>query len=136
MAIRTRSLILASAAVEAGTGLALLLLPRLVVRALLGTGLSRSGVATSRVAGLALVSLGVACWPETAARPASSDLPPFRALFVYNGLATAYLASLRARGGYRGIALGPATAFHAVMTALFATHSRTPRSASPLPPAR
>jgi hypothetical protein len=118
--IKRRSLTLASAAVEAGTGLALLIAPGLVGRALLGTRLARSGVATARICGLALISLGLACRPEAGARARDAGLRPSRALLAYNALAAGYLGSLRIRGGFRGIALVPAALFHAVMTGLLA----------------
>jgi hypothetical protein len=120
------SVTLASAALEAVTGLGLLIVPPLVVRLLLGAELAGPGVATARLCGLALFSVGVACWPQgepTAHRP---DRRVVRALLVYNGLATAYLVCLRALDGYRGILLVPAIVVHAVLAALLAREIRRP----------
>lgn len=45
------------------TGLALLLVPWLVGRLLLGEDLTGVAVAVGRVTGIALIGLGLACWP-------------------------------------------------------------------------
>ena len=51
------------AAGEAATGLALMLNPPLVVRLLFGADIDGAGLAMARITGMALVALGVACWP-------------------------------------------------------------------------
>ncbi len=48
-----------SAAAEAGTGLLLLAWPPIVVRLLFGAEISGAGVIMSRLAGIALIGLGV-----------------------------------------------------------------------------
>jgi hypothetical protein len=116
--IETRLLILVCAVLETGTGLALLTLPRFVVRVLLSAELVGPGVATSRLCGLALLSLGVACWPQWQANPQGPDRRAVRALLVYNAAASAYLAILMAVEGYRGVLLVPAVALHAILAAL------------------
>jgi hypothetical protein len=56
--------VLALAAVaEAATGLALLVFPPIVVRLLFGAEITDAGVVMSRIAGVCLVALGLACWP-------------------------------------------------------------------------
>jgi hypothetical protein len=118
--IDTRLLILACAVLETGTGLALLLLPRFVVRVLLGAELVGTGVATGRLCGLALISFGLACWPAWEEAPGRLDRRAVRALLVYNLSATVYLACLMALDGYRGLLLIPAIAVHAVLAAVLA----------------
>ena len=118
--IETRLLILVCAVLETGTGLALLVVPRFVVRLLLGAQLLGAGVATSRLCGVALVSFGLACWPEWEAAPGRVDRRAVRALLVYNASATVYLASLMALDGYRGLLLVPAIVIHAVLAGLLA----------------
>lgn len=112
----TRLLTTVSAAIETATGIALIAVPELVGRVLLGVSLSESGVAVARLAGVALLSLGLACWP-TAEHATSSVL---RGLLVYNLLAAVYLGYLRASGEFVGILLWPACALHAVLAILFA----------------
>ena len=78
--MKTGMLVTASAAIEAATGVALIAVPDLVARLLLGVELSGSGVAVARVAGFGLLALGLACSPGgTQAAPQAT-----RALFVYN----------------------------------------------------
>ena len=48
---------------EAATGLALLIVPSLVGRLLLGEELTGIAVPVARVTGIDLLGLGVACWP-------------------------------------------------------------------------
>jgi hypothetical protein len=112
----TRLLTTVSAAIETATGIALIGIPALAGRALLGVSLSESGVAVVRLAGVALLSLGLACWP-TADDITSSAL---RGLFVYNLLAAVYLGYLPASGEFAGFLLWPACALHAVLAVLFA----------------
>jgi len=56
-----------SAAAEAGTGLLLLAWPPIVVRLLFGAEISGAGFIMSRIAGIALIGLGVSCWPGNSA---------------------------------------------------------------------
>jgi hypothetical protein len=107
------SLISLSAAVEVATGIALIIRPSALAWLLLGTDLSQAGQALGRVAGLALLALGWACWPSKEA--AGTSAAPF-ALLVYNVLITAYLAYLGAVEGLVGKLLWPAVAIHAVIS--------------------
>jgi hypothetical protein len=112
----TRTLVNLSAAVEAATGVALIVIPDLVANLLLGTGLSGSGVAVARLAGFGLLALGLACWPDVNGVTPQAT----RALFVYNLLAGLYLGYLRVGGGFTGYLLWPACVFHALMALPFA----------------
>jgi hypothetical protein len=62
-----RSLIFATI-VEIATGLALLIIPSLVAELLLGQELGGVAIPVAQVAGIALVGLGIACWPWSFAR--------------------------------------------------------------------
>ena len=55
--MKTETVAMVSAAIEAATGVALIAVPDLVARVLLGTELSGSGIAVARVAGFGLLSL-------------------------------------------------------------------------------
>jgi hypothetical protein len=52
-----------AAVAEAATGLGLLIVPSLVVQLLLGEQLTGVAIPVARVAGVALMGLGIACWP-------------------------------------------------------------------------
>ncbi len=103
--------LLAVAAVgEALTGAALLASPALVVRLLLGAEVAGVGAAIARVTGIALIALGVACWPG----------PATKGMLAYGGLVTSYLAYLGIRGEWAGPLLWPAVAVHAALTVALA----------------
>jgi hypothetical protein len=106
-----------SAGVEALTGLALIVDPSLVASLLLGTDLSDGGQAVGRVAGFALLALGLACWPERERR--SSASAPVRGLLVYNVLAAIFFLYVGIRHEFTGLLLWPAAALHAVLGILF-----------------
>jgi hypothetical protein len=105
-----------TAVIEAATGLALIAVPSVVVRLLLGSEISGASIALGRVAGIALLSLGVACWPSLDAP--SANLPALRAMLTYNPLVTIYLLSVGIGGELVGYLLWPAVATHAVLTLL------------------
>ncbi len=103
-----RSVLALAAFGEAATGVALLLVPSLVGQMLLGAELTGIAVTVARVAGIALVALGVACWPG----------PPLLGMLIYGAAVTLYLAYLGAAGGATGMLLWPAVVLHAILTAL------------------
>jgi hypothetical protein len=102
---------LALAAVsEAATGLALVIFPSLVGRLLLGEELSGIAVPVARVAGIALISLGVACWPGGA----------LAGMLSYSTGVTVYLAYLGLTSASSGMLLWPAVVLHVILTVLLA----------------
>jgi hypothetical protein len=60
------------------------------------------------VLGIALLALGVACWPGT----------PLLGMLTYSAAVTLYLAYGGFAGGLTGILLWPAVALHVILTAL------------------
>jgi hypothetical protein len=95
---------------EATTGLALLLVPSLVGRLLLGVEFTGAGIVSGRVAGIALIALSVACWPG----------PAVAGMLVYSAAVALYLAYVGVAGGLTGILLWPAAVLHLVLTVLLA----------------
>jgi hypothetical protein len=119
----TRRRVLAfSAVVEIGTGLALIGAPRIVVGLLLGTDLSSDGFPLARVAGIALVALGVACWPGR--QETEGGWSAVRALVAYNALVALYLAYLGVVRHLTGLLLWPAVALHAAVALLLVWRAR------------
>ena len=110
-------LFLVAAVVEAATGLGLIVVPEVVVRLLFGGDLAGVGFAIGRIAGFALLSIGLLCWMS---RREPGNLPILASMFSYNLPVTLYLAYLGIGGEAVGLLLWPAVAFHAVMTILFA----------------
>ena len=95
---------------EAATGLALLIVPSLVGQLLLGTGLTGVSILVARVAGIALIALGIACLPGLA----------LAGMLTYSALARVYLAYIAIRGEWVGPLLWPAVAIHAILVFLLA----------------
>ncbi len=90
------------------TGLALLSVPSLVGQLLLGERLIGVAVAVARVTGIALIALGVACWPG----------PPVAGMLIYSAAVALYLAYVGFAHGLTGILLWPAVLLHIGLTAL------------------
>src|SRR5258708_36047953 len=104
-----------TAIIEAATGLGLLAVPAIVVRLLLGAEISGASIPLGRVAGAALLALGVACWlarDDTQSRAARGLVV---AMLMYNIPATAILAFAGIGLGLHGAALWPAVVLHAAM---------------------
>lgn len=77
-------LLMLAALAEAGLGLILLVYPPIVVQLLLGGEIAGAGIIVSRFAGIALIGLGLACWPGTDGRPV------FYGMLTYSVLALLY----------------------------------------------
>ena len=103
-----RRVLVLAAVGEAATGVALLIVPSLVGRLLLGEELTGIAIPVARVAGIALIALGVACWPG----------PPRVGMLIYSVAVTLYLAYVGFAGGLTGILLWPAVILHVILTAL------------------
>ena len=111
MGAMTTVLALAAAA-EGATGIVLFAYPPIVIRLLFGAEITGAGEAVSRVAGIALIGLGVACWPSGSTRQ------PLHGMLTYGMLAALYLVYLGVRGEAVGLLLWPAVAAHAILVAL------------------
>ena len=95
---------------EAATGLALLIVPSLVGRLLLGEQLTGVAIPVARVSRIALIALAIACWPG----------PPLAGMLTYGASVTLYLAYLGFAGGLTGVLLWPVVILHMILTALLA----------------
>lgn len=78
--------------------------------------MSGGGIPLGRVAGVALLGLGLACWPGRQAADGGS--PAFRAMLIYNALVALYLGYLGTVGHLGGLLLWPAAVLHAVVALL------------------
>ncbi len=102
-----RSALALAAFGEAVTGLALLIAPSPVGQLLLGVELTGIAVTVARVAGIALIGLGVACWPG----------PSQLGMLIYSAGAALFLAWVGLSGGSGGALLWPAVVVHLILTA-------------------
>ena len=111
--------VLAFAAVgEAAMGLALLIVPSVVGQLLLGSDLTGIAMTVARLTGIALIGLGVACWPG----------PPRLGMLIYSVAVTLYLAWAGLTGIATGTLLWPAVVLHAILTAVLARAFRGDRA--------
>jgi hypothetical protein len=97
-----------AAVAEAATGLALLIVPSLVGQLLLGAEVTGVTIPVARVTGIALIGLGVACWPG----------PPLVGMLIYSAAVALYLAYVGLANGLTGVFLWPAVVIHVILTAL------------------
>ena len=103
-----KNVLVLAAVAEIATGAALLAAPSLVGQLLLGAELAGIAVVVARVTGIALVGLGVACWPGT----------PLVGMLTYSAAVTLYLAAVGLAGAATGVLLWPAVVLHATLAAL------------------
>jgi hypothetical protein len=125
-----KSLLAVTGALEAATGLGLLVAPSTIVELLLGAAPGTpAGVTVSRVAGVAILALGVACWlaRDDAAYRAAKGL--IAAMLLYNVAVVVILVLAWAGPGPFGIAFWPVVLGHAVLApwcaACLLTRART-----------
>ena len=106
-------LLIISAVIEAGAGLALLLIPTVGVSALLGAPLDTpTGLVAARIAGAALVALAIACWQARNGERGSPARGVVEAMLFYNFAATVVLVYAGIRLDLRSAILWPAIILH------------------------
>lgn len=97
---------------EAATGLALVIYPAIVAKLLFDAEIIGASVVLSRIAGIALIALGVACWPCEKVSCALCGM------LTYSVLVMLYLVYIGLAGGFTGTLLWPAVVLHVVLTLL------------------
>jgi hypothetical protein len=124
MNVVTQRLLIAAASIEVATGLTLVVAPALFVQLLLGEEILGAGLAVSRVAGFALIALGVACWPGLSfAHEKIHPTQQLLGMLIYNVLILIYLISVGllnlSASQSVGWLLWPGVALHSFLTLLF-----------------
>ncbi|MDM0113699.1 hypothetical protein QTI66_16185 [Variovorax sp. J22R133] len=119
---RIGKLLAFAAVVEIVTGLAVLVVPALVIRLLLGVEAAGVALAMGRVFGIALIALGLACWPMRW-KPQTAGAS-WRAMLAYNAMIALYLAWLGLGVHVGGLLLWPAVALHAAVALLLVLAAR------------
>ena len=125
--MQTSKILAVTSVVEVGTGVALMVAPAFVVGLLLGVEVPGDLMALGRVAGVALLALGLACWPG--GRGAANGSPAYRAMLIYNALIALYFAYLGAVAHQGGMLLWPAAVVHAAVAVLLIGTARSERPA-------
>jgi len=112
----TRTLLTITAAVEAGTGVALAIAPSAVVLVLLGSPLdSPAGLVIGRVLGAALFALGAACWLARGDAEGRTAAGLIGAMLIYNIAVALLLGYARIGLEMSGGALLPAVILHSAL---------------------
>jgi hypothetical protein len=101
-----KKLLILTAIIECLTGLVALVYPPILIRLLFGSEIAGAGVLISRIAGISLISLGVACWPD------GNILRAFFGMITYNPLVALFLVWVGINDG-GGILLWPVVVIHA-----------------------
>jgi hypothetical protein len=114
---RAADLLAVDAAIEGATGLALIAAPGLLARFLFAASLDDGGTIMARLAGMALVSLAVACWMGRRSYALRAGVA---GMLAFNILAGAYLALLGLGETPMGPLLWPVAVVHVAMAFLFA----------------
>jgi len=105
-----------TAALEAATGLALLLSPPLIAGLLLGVALDAPAArVVARLAGAALLALAVACWRARVDGASRAARGVVAAMLLYNIGAVAVLAYAGAGVGLFSVFLWPAVVLHGAL---------------------
>ena len=112
-----KRLLIVTAVIELGAGVALLCFPSATVALLLGSSLDTpAAMNLARVAGAALFALGVACWLAQYDAQSRAVKGLVSAMVLYNLGAVIILGATGIRSQPVGIALWPAVVLHAAMT--------------------
>jgi hypothetical protein len=121
-----RALLSVTGACEAAIGLTLIVAPSLVASLLLGVPLDTSaGVTVARVAGSALLALGLACWLARDDAQSSATRGLIAAILLYNLAVIAILAHARFGLELSGIGFWPTVVIHAALAVWCVMSRRT-----------
>ena len=113
-----RRLLVVTAVMELGAGLALMCSPAAAVAILLHSPLDAPAAVTlGRIAGAALLALGLACWFARSDAPSVATRGVVTAMTSYNLGAVVVLGIAALRSPLAGVALWSAVVIHMVMTA-------------------
>ena len=102
---RLQNVVTFAALAEVGAGLAFTIAPAIVVSWMLGVESSSAVAAIGRCFGIALLALGVACWPSRQRNQSGGFAPS--ALLLYNGSIAIYLIYLGTAAQMRGLLRPP-----------------------------
>jgi hypothetical protein len=114
MNFASNRLLIATAALEASAGVALMSAPATTARLLLGA-VDTPGLAVARVAGAALFTIGVLCWVASNERSGLAARGVLSALLFYNVAVLVAFAHANLALQLTGIGLWPVVSLHAAL---------------------
>ena len=110
-------LLIVTAFIEAGAGLALLVQPAVSLARLLGESVTApEALFVGRLAGAALLAIGVACWLARTDRASPAQLGLLAGVLIYDLAVTVLLAYAGLVLSMVGMALWPAVVLHTALT--------------------
>ena len=113
-----KALLTITVVLEVPFGVAVLVSPALLASILLGAPLDTpTGLTFARIAGAAVVALGVACWRARQDERSRSAIGIVTAMLFYNVVVIAILMYARLGLGVSSIVLWPAVVLHVVLAA-------------------
>lgn len=113
--MKAKQLFIFTAALEGGTGLALATVPALPISILLGSSLDTAGSLVARVAGVALLSLAVACCLARNDVQSGAANGVICSMLLYNTSAAGLLIYAAVALNLAGPGLWPVSLLHAAM---------------------
>jgi hypothetical protein len=114
--MRRAYLLIVTAFVEVGTGLLLLVVPSVPLALLLGVDqASPETTVAARVAGAALLAIGVACWLGRSDKPGPAQLGLTTGVLIYDVAAAVILAYTGLFLSLVGVVLWPAVTLHTAL---------------------
>lgn len=125
--MKTKALLGVTAVVELAAAAALFAVPSRAAALLLGSGLdSPASRVVARIAGAALLSIGLTCWLVRNNPEGASHRGRVAGLLAYNGAVAALLVFAAVVEHLHGIALWPAVALHAGLSIWWCVHGAQP----------
>ncbi|MCE9657744.1 MAG: hypothetical protein K8R60_04240 [Burkholderiales bacterium] len=117
------------AVVEFATGVGLLALPSTVAELLAGGALGPgTPMLVGRVAGAALIAIGLACWMEAVGERPGAPTGLLVGLLAYNGAIPVLLLHSLAASGTNGLGLWPTVILHIAVCLWIAVELRSQRA--------
>jgi hypothetical protein len=119
-----RQLLIVASLMECLTALALILQPGITVAVLMGSELEGVGLDAARIAGLALLSLSIACWGARSDLGGPAKSSSVLAIVLYNAGAGALFTLFGVTGQASGAGTWCAAVLHLVLTVAFVARLR------------
>jgi len=115
-----KGLLAIAAVVECLTGVAIILVPGIVIALLLGVEPNSAAIMIARLLGVALLCIGIACWGATGDTVGSARTGTLRAITLYNAGVGLSLVAYAAGGMAHGWLVWIASILHLCLATAFA----------------